>query len=104
MASRSMANTAPTTRCVVAYTGTGFTLRNSEVRRSGRDAVDMGAVDDVLIEGSLIHHALNSTGGRSDAHGIVAGAVHRLTIRNTEIHTFSGDGIQVDPGRAAPGW
>jgi len=81
----------------VAYTGTGFTLRNSEVRRSGRDAIDMGAVDDVLIEGSLIHHALNSSGGRSDAHGIVAGAVHRLTIRNTEIHTFSGDGIQVDP-------
>ena len=88
----------------VAYTGTGFTLRNSEVRRSGRDAIDMGAVDDVLIEGSLIHHALNSSGGRSDAHGIVAGAVHRLTIRNTEIHTFSGDGIQVDPGREAPGW
>ena len=25
-------------------------------------------------------------------------------MRDTEIHTFSGDGIQVDPGRAAPGW
>jgi hypothetical protein len=30
--------------------------------------------------------------------------VRNLTIRNTEIHTFSGDGLQVDPGRAAPGW
>ena len=27
-----------------------------------------------------------------------------LTIRGTEIHTFSGDGFQVDPGRSAPGW
>jgi hypothetical protein len=25
-------------------------------------------------------------------------------VRNTEIHTFSGDGIQIDPARAAPGW
>jgi hypothetical protein len=30
--------------------------------------------------------------------------VRDLTIRATEIHTFSGDGIQMDPGRAAPGW
>jgi len=35
---------------------------------------------------------------------VVAGAVRRLTIRDTEIHTFSGDGLQVDPGRAEPGW
>jgi hypothetical protein len=58
----------------------------------------------VVIEGCLIHHALDSTGGRADAHGIVAGAVTELTIRDTEIHTFSGDGFQIDPGRAAPGW
>jgi hypothetical protein len=32
------------------------------------------------------------------------GAVRNLTIRDTEIHTFSGDGVQVDPGRGAPGW
>jgi hypothetical protein len=84
--------------------GHGFTLRDSEVRRTSRDAIDMGAPHDVLIENSLIHHALNAAGGRTDAHGIVAGAVRRLTIRDTEIHTFSGDGVQVDPGRAAPGW
>jgi hypothetical protein len=88
----------------VESAGRGFTLRDSEVRRTSRDAIDMGAPPDVLIEDSLIHHALNAAGGRTDAHGIVAGAVRRLTIRNTEIHTFSGDGVQIDPGRAAPGW
>jgi hypothetical protein len=81
-----------------------LTLRNVEVRRSSNDLIDIGSPQGVLIEGSLIHHALNATGGRTDAHGIVAGAVRDLTIRDTEIHTFSGDGIQVDPGRAAPGW
>lgn len=83
---------------------TAFTLRNSEVRRTSRDAIDLGAVSDVLIENSLIHDALNAAGGRTDAHGIVGGAVRRLTIRNTEIHSFSGDAVQVDSGRAAPGW
>jgi hypothetical protein len=81
-----------------------FTLRNVEVRRSSRELIDMGAPHGVLIEDSLIHHALNATNGRTDAHGIAAGAVRDLTIRNTEIHTFSGDGLQVDPGREAPGW
>lgn len=81
-----------------------FTLRNSEVRRSTRDLIDMGSPDNVLIENSLIHHALNAANGRTDAHGIVAGAARNLTVRNTEIHTFSGDGFQIDPGRAAPGW
>ena len=82
----------------------GFVLKNTEVRHAGNDAIDMGSVQDVLIENSLIHHALNPTNGRTDAHGITGAAVQRLTIRNTEIHTFSGDGIQVDPGRSAPGW
>jgi hypothetical protein len=88
----------------VATAGHNLVLRNLEVRRSSRDLIDMGAPHGVLIEGCLIHHALNPTNGRSDAHGIVAGAVRDLTIRDTEIHTFSGDGIQMDPGRAAPGW
>jgi hypothetical protein len=81
-----------------------FTLRNTEVRRSSRDLIDMGGPAGVLIEDALIHHALNAAGGRTDAHGIAAGPVRDLTIRRTEIHTFSGDGFQVDPGRTAPGW
>jgi hypothetical protein len=87
--------------------GNGFTLRNSEVRHSGRDCVDMLNPDDVTIERSLIHHCLNPANGRTDAHGVSAGGQGRLlnlTIRDTEIHTFSGDAIQVDPNRAVPGW
>jgi hypothetical protein len=81
-------------------------LRNCEVRRTTLDCIDIGNADGILIEGCLIHHALNSAGttGRTDAHGIVAGVVHDLVIRNTEIHTFSGDAFQADPDREAPGW
>jgi hypothetical protein len=88
----------------VASAASDLTLRDVEVRRSTYDLIDMGAPQRVLIENSLIHHALNAAGGRTDAHGVVAGAVQDLVIRNTEIHTFSGDGVQVDPGRAVPGW
>ena len=79
-------------------------LRDLEVRRSSGDLIDLATPRGVLIERCLLHHALNPANGRADAHGIVAGAVQDLTIRDTEIHTFSGDGIQIDPGRAAPGW
>ena len=81
-----------------------FDLRNSELRRSSRDLIDMGSVTGVTISGCLLHHALNATNGVSDAHGIAAAAVTDLTVRDSEIHTFSGDGLQVDPGRSAPGW
>ena len=80
--------------------GHGFTLRGSEVRRTSRDGIDIDAPADVLIEGALVHHTLNASAGRTDAHGIVAGAARRLTIRHTEVHTFSGDAFQIDPGRA----
>lgn len=79
-------------------------LRDLEMRRTSRDIIDMSDPHNVMITGCLLHHALNPVEGRSDAHGIAAGAVQNLTIRDTEIHTFSGDGVQVDPGRSAPGW
>ena len=88
----------------ISSAGNNFVLRDSEVRRSSKDGIDMAAPSDVLIEGSLIHHTLNAARGRTDAHGVVAGAVHRLTISRTEVHTFSGDAVQLDPGRASPGW
>lgn len=88
----------------VAAAGSFFTLRNGEVRRSTRDCVDLGSATDVLIESSRIHHCLNAAAGRTDAHGVTGGPVRRLTLRNTEIHSFSGDAIQFDPGRAAAGW
>lgn len=79
-------------------------IRNCEVRRSSRDLIDIHSPQHVLVENCLIHHALNAAGGRTDAHAIAAGAARDLVIRNTEIHTFSGDGIQIDPGRRPPGW
>jgi len=82
----------------------GLVLRNLEISRSGRDCVDMASHSNILIEGCLIHHCLDSTDGRKDAHGVTGGSVSGLVIRDTEIHTFSGDGIQFDPGRTLPGW
>ena len=84
--------------------GTATVLRGCEVRRAQRDCIDMGSPAGVLIEGCLVHHCLNATGGRTDAHGIVGAAVRDLTIRDTRIHTFSGDAIQFDPGRTVPAW
>lgn len=82
----------------------GLVLRQLEIVHSGRDCIDMGAPSDVLIDQCLIHHCLDSTDGRTDAHGITGGSVSQLVVRDTEIHTFSGDGIQFDPGRELPGW
>ena len=91
--------------------GSYATIRDCEVKNTRRDCIDMGAPTGVTIEKSLIHDCLNATGNncttdacRVDAHGVVGGAVTDLVIRDTEIHTFSGDALQVDPGRASPGW
>lgn len=81
-----------------------FVLRHAEVRRSGRDCIDMNGPTDVVIERSTIHHCLWWNGERQDAHAIVAGPVQRLTLRELDVHTFSGDGLQLDPGRSLPGW
>ena len=83
---------------------TALILQYLEVKRTSKDCIDMRAVANVVVERSLIHHCLNATNGRTDAHGIVAGAVRNLVVRDTKIHTFSGDAIQLDPGRTAPGW
>ncbi len=88
----------------VSSAATGLVLRRVEVRRSSRDCIDMAAPSDVTIDQILIHHCLDAANGRKDAHGLVTGPVERLTVRDSEIHTFSGDGIQFDPSRAAPGW
>lgn len=82
-------------------------LQRVEVRRSGRDCIDIGAPSGVTIEDSKIHQCLwfdDEEDERKDAHGVTGGAVTDLTIRNTVIHTFSGDAIQFDPGRWEPGW
>ena len=90
----------------VSANGHSLILRRVKARRSSRDCVSVGAAADVRIEDSVIHHCLNPAGGRTDAHGIVAGAVRRFTVRRTEIHTFSGDAIQLNREHtsASPGW
>lgn len=84
--------------------GDELTLSGCGIRRSGRDCLDLDAPVGVMIDDCLIHRCLTWDGGRVDAHGIVGGPVNELTIRDTEIHTFSGDAIQFDPGRSSPGW
>lgn len=91
--------------------GSHATIRDCEVKNVRKDCIDMAAPEGVTIDRSLIHDCLNATGSncnsetcRVDAHGIVGGAVKDLVVRDTEIHSFSGDALQVDPGRASPGW
>ena len=82
-------------------------LQNVEVKQSGRDCIDMENPTGVRISNSTIHHCLYfdaDNDDREDAHGITGGAVQDLRIENTDIHTFSGDGIQFDSNRSAPGW
>ena len=89
---------------LVDSAATGLLVQSVEVKRSTKDCIDIRATANIVIEKSIIHHCLNAANGRTDAHGIVAGAVRNLVVRDTKIHTFSGDAIQLDPGRAAPGW
>lgn len=88
------------------------TLRRVEIRRSGRDCVDIRAPQGVRIEASQIHHCLWSRAAdcadpscRDDAHGIVLSRARDVRVLDTEIHTFSGDAIQAN-GRdtEAPVW
>lgn len=83
---------------------TGFRLTRSVVRNARRHCIDIRNTNDVAIDDSLIHHCLAWNGGRQDAHGISAQSVQGLVIRDTEIHTFTGDAFQVDPSRSTPGW
>ncbi len=89
---------------LVESAATALLLQDLDVKRTSKDCIDMRAPANVVVERSVIHHCLNAAKGRTDAHGIVAGAVRNLVVRDTQIHTFSGDAIQLDPGRAAPGW
>ena len=95
---------APYDAVLVDTAASGLVLQYLEVKRTSKDCIDMRGPANVIVERSVIHHCLNATNGRTDAHGIVAGAVRNLVVRDTKIHTFSGDAIQLDPDRTAPGW
>ena len=53
----------------VASSAHDLTIRDTEVRRSTHDLIDIAGPSDVLIENCLLHHALNAADGRTDAHG-----------------------------------
>ena len=95
---------APYDAVLVDTAASALILQYLEVKRTSKDCIDIRGPANVVVERSLIHHCLNATNGRTDAHGIVAGAVRNLVVRDTRIHTFSGDAIQLDPDRTAPGW
>lgn len=94
----------------VRTTADYLAFRGNEVRNGSRDGIDLGLNDvaigpeydflyGVTIQDSTFHHLLYSEGGvRQDAHGIVAGAVRDMTVRNTNIGYVSGDALQLQDG------
>jgi MYXO-CTERM domain-containing protein len=77
-------------------------LFDVEVRRSGRDCIDLHTVEGVLIANSTIHHCVAQDAGTVvDAHGITGDSVFDLEIRDSEIYLFSGDAVQMSPPRLA---
>jgi hypothetical protein len=77
-------------------------LFDVEVRRSGRDCIDLHTVEGVLIANSRIHHCVASNAGAVvDAHGVTGDSVFGLEVRDSEIYLFSGDAVQMSPPRLA---
>lgn len=75
-------------------------LFDVEVRRSGRDCIDLHTVEGVLIANSRIHHCVaEDAGAVVDAHGVTGDSVFGLEIRDSEIYLFSGDAVQMSPPR-----
>jgi hypothetical protein len=75
-------------------------LRRLTIRNGLKDGIDVSGVQDLRVEGCLIHHFLGgSFSNQVDAHGIVVKRSQRITVRDTEIHHVSGDSFQADPDR-----
>jgi len=75
-------------------------LFDVEVRRSGRDCIDLHTVESVLIANSRIHHCVaEDAGAVVDSHGITGDSVFGLELRDSEIYLFSGDAVQMSPPR-----
>jgi hypothetical protein len=85
--------------CVSGNGGHHLELLSVEIRRSGRDCIDLGEVTDVLISESSIHHCIYNEAEINDAHGVTGDSVFDLTIRETEIYLVTGDAFQLSPPR-----
>ena len=98
----------------VRSTADGLTLREIDVFDGSRDGIDLGSnstsppgpdfdfLENVVIENSTLWNLLwmDASGQRQDAHGIVAGGVRDLVVRDTQISFVSGDALQLQDG----GW
>ena len=95
----------------VRATADNLIFTHNIVRNGRRDGMDIGTnnasvlpsdfVDNVLIENCEIYNMLwMDNGQRFDAHGIVAGGIRNLTIRDSKIYYVSGDAFQLQDG----GW
>lgn len=76
-------------------------FRRVKVFRSGRDCIDVRDVSGLLVTDSEIYDCVWAG---TDAHGIVGGRMTGAVVRNTRIHDVTGDGIQLDAGRAGGSW
>jgi len=77
-----------------------FELINCEVRNTQRDGIDIEGASHGRILGCEVHHCLNASHlVQHDAHGIVAGNMDNLLIRDCNIYYVSGDCFQADPDR-----
>ncbi len=77
-----------------------FELKDCEVRSSQRDGIDIEGASHGRITRCRIHHCLSASHlVQHDAHGIVAGNMEDLQIRDCNIYYVSGDAFQADPDR-----
>ena len=76
-------------------------FRRIRVFNSGRDCIDVRDVSGLLVTDSEIYDCVWAG---NDAHGIVGGRMTGAVVRNTRIHDVTGDGIQLDAGRAGGSW
>ncbi|MBN2288633.1 MAG: right-handed parallel beta-helix repeat-containing protein [Candidatus Glassbacteria bacterium] len=77
-----------------------FELKRCEVRNTLQDGIDIEGAPAGRILDCTIHHCLAGTHHlQHDGHGIVAGNLDSLLIRNCNIYFVSGDCFQSDPDR-----
>ena len=95
----------------VRATGDGLIFRDNVVRNGAKDGMDLGNaatvvpeqfdyLEDIQILDSEFENFLaqNLFGQRIDAHGIVAGGIHDLTIARVSVSMVSGDALQLANG------
>jgi len=77
-----------------------FEIKDCEVRNTLQDGIDIEGAPAGRIVGCTIHHCLAASHlVQHDGHGIVAGNLDSLLIRDCNIYYVSGDCFQSDPDR-----